>query len=108
MIYIINSNSPQVVYVPASQDKVLGTLTFTLRSTVNRQTSLTVSVAQQGQSDLYYKFTLTLSEKLQDGEYEYELKKNTTLLESGLAAVGVPTFETEYNNAIQYEQYESE
>ena len=107
MIYIINNTSPQVVYVPAAQKKVEGTLTFNLKSTVDHK-EVSVSVSQEGTSDLYYKFTLTLSAKLQDGEYEYVLKKGNDTLDSGLAAVGLPTFETEYNESIEYEQYESE
>lgn len=108
MIYIINNTSPQVVYVPAASKKVEGTLTFNLRSTVDRKEEVSVSVSQQGTSDLYYKFTLTLSAKLQNGEYEYVLKKGNDTLDCGLAVVGIPTFETEYNESIEYEQYESE
>ena len=107
MIYIINSTTSQVVYVPAAQKKVEGTLTLNLRSTIDHK-EVSVSVSQEGTSDLYYKFTLTLSAKVQDGEYEYVLKKGNDTLDSGLAAVGLPTFETEYNNPIEYEQYESE
>ena len=109
MIYIINTTNPQVVYVPASEKKVEGTLTFILRSTVNRKQTLSVSVAQEGMSDIYYKFTLTLSNTMQDGEYEFELKKGTTLLDSGLAMVGTSSTPiTDNNTVIEYEQYESE
>ena len=109
MIYIINSTNPQVLFVPASEKKVEGALTFTLMSTVNRKETLSVSVAQEGMSDIYYKFTITLSNTMQDGEYEYALKKGTSLLGSGLAMVGTSsTPQTDYKSVIQYEQYESE
>ena len=108
MIYIDNSTTAQVVYVPASEKKVEGSLTFMLMSTVNRQEALSVSVTQEGQSDLYYKFKLTLTNKMQEGEYEYILKQNNDILDCGLAIVGSSSPKTEYNSVIQYEQYESE
>ena len=108
MIYITNSTQSQVIYVPASEKKVEGAVTFTLKSTVNRNEPLTISVAQEGQSDIYYKFTLTLASTLEEGEYEYTLKQGNTTLDCGLAIVGSSSTNTEYNTVIQYEQYESE
>ena len=108
MIYITNSTQSQVIYVPASEKKVEGAVTFTLKSTVNRNEPLTISVAQEGQSDIYYKFTLTLARTLEEGEYEYTLKQGNTTLDCGLAIVGSSSTNTEYNTVIQYEQYESE
>ena len=107
MIYIINNTLPQMIHVPITQKKVDGDLTFIMRSTVNREGS-SFTISQQGNSDLYYEFTLTLSEELQDGEYEFELRKDSTLLDCGLAMVGYPTNDVEYKHTIEYEQYESE
>ena len=109
MIYIINSTATQVVYVPATSVKESGTLTFTLKSTVDKNEPVSVSVSPtQNESDIYYKFNFTLAGKIQEGEYEYELKKGTTELEKGLAMVGDSSQKTEYNSIISYEQYESE
>ena len=100
MIYINNSTSPQVIYVPASEKKVEGALTFTLWSTVDRNSPLSVSVSQEGQSDICYKFMLTLTSKLQEGEYEWSLKKGDDTLDCGLAMVGSASSKTEYNSVI--------
>ena len=108
MIYITNSTTAQVVYVPATAKKESGTLTFTLKSTVDKTEPVSVSVIPTSDTDIYYKFDLTLAGKIQDGEYEYKLKKGTTDLECGLAMVGDSSQKTEYNTIISYEQYESE
>lgn len=107
MIYITNSTTAQVVYVPASEAKVSGNLTFSLKSMVNRKTPVSASVTQLGDSDLYYKFTLTLAAPIDNGEYGYTLKKGDEVLCSGLAMVGTLASNEEYNNTTEYEQYES-
>ena len=43
-----------------------------------------------------------------DGEYEYELKFEDTILSSGLLVVGDYTKPDQYNKAIEYKQYETE
>jgi hypothetical protein len=108
MIYLNNSTATQVVYVPATSIKVDGTLTFTLKNTIDNNEPISVSVTSTNESDIYYKFNLSLTAKIQEGEYEYELKKGTTDLEQGLAIVGDSSQKKEYNNIISYEQYESE
>lgn len=108
MIYINNTTEGQAVMIPASCTKTDGELVFSLYSTVNRKEVLSVSVAQLGQSDLYYKFILTLSSTLQNGEYEYQLKKGNDVLDCGLAMVVGASEIEEYNNTTTYEQYESE
>ena len=108
MIYINNTTEAQAVMVPASCKKEEGELAFSLFSTVNRKEVLSVSVTQLGMSDLYYKFILNLSATLQNGEYEYQLKKGNDVLDCGLAMVVGASEVEEYNNTTTYEQYESE
>ena len=106
MIYINNSKTAQAVNIPATSRKVVGALTFILRSTVDNTEPVNLSVTQTGQSDLYYMFSLALPNELQEGEYEYVLKKNDDVLECGLAMVGQGTGKEEYNINTEYEQYE--
>ena len=108
MIYLNNSTEAQVVYVPATSIKADGTLTFTLKNTIDNNEPISLSVTSTSESDIYYKFNISLSAKIQEGEYEYELKKGTTDLEKGLAMVGESSQKKEYNTIISYEQYESE
>lgn len=106
MIYINNSETAQMISIPATAKKVDGGLTFILRSTVDNTEPVNLSVTQTGQSDLYYMFSLALPNKLQEGEYEYVLKKSDDVLECGLAMVGQGTGKEEYNTNTEYEQYE--
>ena len=108
MIYLNNSTKAQVVYIPATSIKADGTLTFTLKNTIDNNEPISLSVTSTNESDIYYKFNISLSAKIQEGEYEYELKKGTTDLEKGLAMVGESSQKKEYNTIISYEQYESE
>ena len=48
MIYITNSTQSQVIYVPASEKKVEGAVTFTLKSTVNRNDNALCFIIFQG------------------------------------------------------------
>lgn len=109
MIYIVDYNGYQEVYVPATQSKQTGTLTFILKSTVDRTEPVEVSVTDMNDSDMYYHFNLTFPNKIQEGEYEYKIKKGKNLLGCGLAMVaGDKETNDEYNITVQYEQYESD
>lgn len=109
MIYLANTTDAQVAYVPRDVEIPTGaTLTFTMKSTVDLDTVLTALVIDTQMHRIYYNVALSLPEGTTPGEYQYELKADGETISTGLLVVrdnGADV--TEYNNEIQYEQYES-
>ena len=109
MIYLQNTTDAQDVCIPRSNGMTpQGDLVFKARNTTNLTEEIDLYVADLQVSDLYFFLAVSLPEKVTDGEYEYELKFEDTLLSSGLLSVGEFTKAEQYEKAISYEQYETE
>ena len=109
MIYLQNTQEAQVVYVPRSNGMMPnGDLVFKARNTINLDVEIDMYVADLQVSDLYFYLAVILPEEVTEGEYEYELKFEDTLLSSGLLVVGDYTKPDQYEKDVTYEQYETE
>lgn len=109
MIYLQNTQEAQVVYVPRDNRMVTqGDLVFKAKNTINLVEEIDLFVSDLQLSDLYFYLAVTLPENVTDGEYEYELKFEDTILSSGLLVVGDYTKPDQYNKEIEYKQYETE
>ena len=105
MIYLINTTDPQTAYVPRDTDAV-GTLRFTLRSTIDLDTVVDAVVLDLNIHHRYYSVAIQLPEGSPTGEYEYTFTAGATVVSSGVAVVVAdPNAVHEYNKTVQYEQY---
>lgn len=104
MIYLKNISEPQMVFVPKGRETE-GNLSFSLKNTINQSVLMNASVADL-QSDLYVQFSISLPADRASGEYEYTLTDDAGIVSTGLLIVDDLSSPTEYNNAIQYKQYE--
>lgn len=108
MIYLQNTEKPQVVFVPRNGAYSQDDLVFKAKSTIDLEVEITCPVTDLHTSELYYNLALTLSEGIPTGEYEYSLMSGEMLLSSGILVVGEGTSPRQYEKEITYEQYESE
>ena len=98
-----------MVYVPRNDGSMPnGDLVFKARNTINLDVEIDMYVADLQVSDLYFYLAVILPEDVTEGEYEYELKFEDTLLSSGLLVVGDYTKPDQYEKDVTYEQYETE
>lgn len=109
MIYLQNTQEAQVVYIPRNDGNMSnGDLVFNAKNTINLDVEIDMYVADLQVSDLYFYLAVILPEDVTEGEYEYELKYEDTLLSSGLLVVGDYTKPDQYEKDVTYEQYETE
>jgi hypothetical protein len=110
MIYLQNTQEAQEVYVPRSKGETPqgGDLVFKAKNTINLTEEIDLFVSDLQVSDLYYFLAVILPENVTDGEYEYELKFEDTILATGLLVVGEFSGADQYEKEISYEQYETE
>lgn len=106
MIYLKNDNSSQVLSIPRSRSGVVGRLRFKAFSTIDRKEFIDMAVIDARTSELYYRMSVILPADLPIGEYEYSLSDDEGALSQGLLMIGDFSSPTEYNNVIEYEQYE--
>ena len=106
MIYLANTTDAQVAYIPRDTD-FAGTLSLSLKSTVNLDTPYTpATVLDLNVFRTVYAVAVALPEGIQPGEYQYELKAGGVPVSTGLAVIGEYAQEREqYNKTITYEQY---
>ena len=109
MIYLQNTQEAQEVYVPRSNGMTPdGDLVFKAKNTINLTEEIDLYVSDLQVSDLYYFLAVTLPEEVTDGEYEYTLSFEDTILATGLLVVGDYSNPDQYEKEITYEQYETE
>lgn len=107
MVYLRNNDSAQVTRIPKNITGT-GSLSLTLRSTTTLAEYEIGSVADSGESALYWCISVSLPEGMDNGEYEYELRQGGVRVASGVLRVGEYSTDEEYNSEIEYEQYENE
>lgn len=133
MIYLSNTTDAQTLRIPAVSEKVDGTLTLTLTNTINLGSSeveytpviflidsdgayildsdgnyVTVEGDEVDTSRLYYVCSVELEDGMPDGEYEYTAEVDGETVSTGLLIIGDRTpIDTEYDNTVTYEQYNS-
>ena len=104
MIYLKRSAETQYICIPKSKD-ACGELMLTLQNKVSNKAYFFTSV-DGNSSRLYHMMMITLSDGMECGEYDYSLVDASGLLSSGIMMVGDKENLREYNNTIEYEQYE--
>lgn len=104
MIYLKRSADAQYICIPKTRN-ASGELMLTLRNKINNNAFFFTSV-DSNSSWLYHMVMILLSDNMPNGEYEYTLVDNKGLLSSGIMVVGDQENIVEYNNTIEYEQYE--
>ena len=109
MIYLSNTTEAQAVFVPVSITMPApGALTFEMCSTVDLDTPVQAAVVDLRIHALYYDIAVALPEGITPGEYEYTLASDGTVYSRGLLVVsGGQVGKDEYNESIQYEQFEA-
>lgn len=108
MIYLQNTRESQEMFIPRNGDTPQGDLLFRAKSTIDQVVEINQAVTDLQTSDLYFHLSLDLPADLPNGEYEYTLLSGKIPVSSGLLVIGEYTKPSEYNKAIQYEQYETE
>ena len=106
MIYLSNTTDAQVAFIPRDTD-IAGTLVFTIRSTVDLDRPLTVTVIDLNVFRTMYAVAVQLPVGIQTGEYQYKLTAGGVVVSTGLLVVGeyTPSVAGEYDKPITYEQY---
>ena len=104
MIYLKNTSTPQMVFIPKSRETE-GSLVFTIKSTINLSVSVESRVVDL-QSVLFIQFSIELPADTATGEYEYSLTDDAGVISTGLLVVEDTSVVNEYNLSVQYEQYE--
>lgn len=104
MIYLNNTTAAQVAYVPRDVDAV-GTLRFTLRSTIDLDTVVDAVVLDLKIHQRYYGVAVQLPADAPTGEYEYTFTAGGVVVSTGVVFVSEPDAFEEYKKSIQYEQY---
>lgn len=104
MIYLSNTTDAQVAYVPRDTN-LAGTLRFSLRSTIDRDTVVDAVVLDLKILLRYYAVAVQLPDGAPTGEYEYEMTAGGAVVSSGVLVVASPDVVHEYNKTVQYEQY---
>ena len=109
MIYLQNNTEAQEVHIPRNDGSMPGgDLVLKARNTINLDVEIDLYVADLQVSDLYYFLAVILPEEVTDGEYEYELKHEDSILSTGLLVVGDLARPDQYEKDVTYEQYETE
>lgn len=110
MIYLENTQEAQEVYIPRNNGETPqgGDLVFKAKNTINLDVEIDMYVSDLRVSDLYYFLAVILPEEVTDGEYEYTLSFEDTILSTGLLVVGDYTKPDQYEKDVTYEQYETE
>lgn len=77
-----------------------------IRNTTDHQVVFLAPVQDAESSRLNYMVEVTLPEGIQDGEYEYTLRDESTILSTGLMTIGGYDVERkEYNEPVTIKQY---
>lgn len=109
MIYLQNTQEAQEILIPRSKAEIPdGDLVFKARNTINLTEEIDLYVSDLLVSDLYYFLAVILPGKVTDGEYEYTLSYEDSVLSTGILVVGDYAKPSQYEKEIQYEQYETE
>lgn len=114
MIYARNTRRPQYLAIPRSlpsEELGVNIYTLELKSTINKTVhSYTVHVEEgyePGYDANYYVIHFAFPEKMQAGEYEYQLKQANYVYGSGLLVIGEYEEEVkEVESETQFKQYE--
>ncbi len=106
MIYLEKTTDAQIAYIPRDTD-FTGTLTMSLRSTVDLDRVLNATVVDINVFRLIYAVAFQLPADAPTGEYEYTLKAGGDVVSTGLCIVRSGNGDPEqYEKTITYEQYE--
>lgn len=104
MVYLHNTRERQEVFFPKSARFAEGRVTLSLLSLMEN-TTIKLDMTEEGYPVLQYHLSVELPE-LRDGEYEYTLSDCKGLLSQGILVVGCKEEMIEYDNTIEYEQYQ--
>lgn len=108
MIYAPNTPDSVSLMIPRNGFAIEGDLTFSLRSTMDKDIPVETEVEDLGTSALFVNVAVTLPEGLPCGEYEYILRDEEKVISTGLMVLMGENETNEYSNETIYEQYETE
>lgn len=103
MIYLNTISERQVVYMPIQRERE-GNLSLSLKSTINQSVHEIPDVTEE-RFIHFVQLSFGLPVDMDAGEYEYTLIDDAGIISTGLMIVETLSCPTEYNKAIQYEQY---
>lgn len=105
MIYLHNIKRLQWVYIPVNGDVPDGALTLFLHGNVNlKDTEVSVISTRRGRQ--YFRCYWRFADKMEKGEYYYELRVDGKPIAEGLAQIGeYEAQRRQYNKTIEYKQY---
>lgn len=106
MLYLRNTQDAQVLMVPKNGSAAEGDLQLLIRDTVDHQ-SVTISATDLNTSALYANIAVELPESLAEGEYQYSLMSGAIAISTGLLYIGELERPDQYEETINYKQYES-
>lgn len=106
MIYLNNDSSSQVRFIPRTIRDAVGALSLSVVSTMDKGNAIELPFVVVKIFSDYIKMNISLPEGMTEGEYEYALLADSTIVSQGLLVIGDFSSPTEYNNVIEYEQYE--
>lgn len=105
MIYLHNTKHLQRAYIPVNGAAPQGTLSLHLHGNVS-EADTEVAVAWYVGGRQYVRVTWRFADKLDKGEYRYELRSADALVSEGLAQVGeYEDRSNQYNTTTKYRQY---
>lgn len=108
MLYLQNTEEAQVLFVPKNGQIPPGDLVFEAKSTIDLVTEINIQVVDLDISSQYMYLSVILQGEVTNGEYEYTVKSDDTVVSTGILIVGDNSHPDQYNHEIEYEQYETE
>lgn len=105
MIYLKNTTERQTLYIPRMRMMSGGDLFLKAKSRMESQ-ELSFPCEDDMTSILYHKIAVTLPDGIADGEYDYILDNGLGESVCGLLVIGELDKPFEYDNTIEYEQYD--
>lgn len=105
MIYLHNTLGLQWCYIPQGLDAPQDEMSLVLHGNVTEKDT-TAQVLYTRRSREYVRVTFRFQEKLDKGEYRYELRSGDVVVSEGLAQIGeYEAQRRQYNKTIEYKQY---
>lgn len=88
MIYLKNTEESQTLLMPRCLTVTAYDFQLVITSTVTRKVVFSDTVSDRGSLRHYYRFSVSLPEATDNGEYAYELRHGGKAVASGLMIVG--------------------
>lgn len=107
MIYLDNTAERQTLRIPRNGREAEGHVHFKAWNTTSLS-GFSFPAEETEVSPLYHTISVSLNEKVQQGEYEYTFSDESGVLSTGLLVIGSLEDVVEYENITEYEQYNAD